>query len=370
MSIKEPVRLREKTISDGSRSLYLDIYYEGKRTYEFLKLYLMPGKSPAIREHNKETLLLANKIKAKRTLEVQDAAHGFSNRQKLEANFLDYFKQLAEDRKQSKGNYDNWLSSYNYLKKFSQEDLRFKNIDEDFVRRFRDFLLKEKITKYNSQLAQNSALSYFNKFKAALNQAFEDRVIVENPAKRVKGIKQAESKREFLTLEELRTLWNTECVDNILKRAFLFSCLTGLRWSDIVKLKWSDIQKTANQGYFIRFKQKKTSGEETLPINNEAQSLLDSDGEGKVFKGLRYSAWHNLKLARWIIAAGIIKNITFHCARHTYATLQLTYGTDIYTLSKMLGHSTVKTTQVYAKIVDQKKVDAANRIPSLKPKDR
>jgi site-specific recombinase XerD len=82
----------------------------------------------------------------------------------------------------------------------------------------------------------------------------------------------------------------------------------------------------------------------------------------RVFKGLKYSAWHNIKLQQWVMRAGISKTITFHCARHTYATLQLTLGTDIYTVSKLLGHKDLKTTQVYAKIIDDKKKEAANKI--------
>ncbi|NOZ46966.1 MAG: tyrosine-type recombinase/integrase [Chlorobi bacterium] len=104
----------------------------------------------------------------------------------------------------------------------------------------------------------------------------------------------------------------------------------------------------------------KTSGE-------RARNLLGNKDlhEERVFKGLKYSAWHNLKLQLWVMKAGISKTITFHCGRHTYATLQLTFGTDIYTVSKLLGHKELKTTQVYAKIINQKKVDAANAIPDI-----
>ena len=82
----------------------------------------------------------------------------------------------------------------------------------------------------------------------------------------------------------------------------------------------------------------------------------------RVFVGLRYSAWYNVKLLQWVMKAGITKNITFHCARHTYATLQLSLGTDIYTVSKLLGHRELKTTQIYAKVIDDKKIEAADKI--------
>jgi integrase len=124
------------------------------------------------------------------------------------------------------------------------------------------------------------------------------------------------------------------------------------------------VQHSNEIGHYIRFRQQKTKGAETLPISEQAFSLLGEqfENEERVFIGLKYSAWHNLKLQQWVMKAGISKTITFHCARHTYATLQLTLGTDIYTVSKLLGHKDLKTTQVYAKIIDEKKKDAANKI--------
>lgn len=156
----------------------------------------------------------------------------------------------------------------------------------------------------------------------------------------------------------------TDCEISILKTAFIFSALTGLRWSDINKLLWSEVQYSKELGNYLRFRQKKTQGAETLPISEQAISLLGERGEPeeRVFKHLKYSAWHNLKLQQWAMKAGIAKTVTFHCARHTYATLQLTLGTDIYTVSKLLGHKHLKTTQIYTKVIDEKKTEAANRI--------
>ena len=101
-----------------------------------------------------------------------------------------------------------------------------------------------------------------------------------------------------------------------------------------------------------------------MPISEQAYSLLGERKEqtDKVFKGLTYSAYENKHLAKWIIAAGISKHTPFHSFRHTFAVLQLSKGTDIYTVSKMLGHRELKTTQIYAKIIDQTKREAANKI--------
>ena len=150
----------------------------------------------------------------------------------------------------------------------------------------------------------------------------------------------------------------------LLKDAFIFSSLSGLRWSDVQKMIWSEIQHSNEMGWYIRFRQQKTKGVETLPISDQARKILgdEDEPEERVFKGLKYSSWHNVKLQQWMMRAGVSKTISFHCARHTYATLQLTLGTDIYTVSKLLGHKELKTTQIYAKVIDEKKREAANKI--------
>ncbi len=164
-------------------------------------------------------------------------------------------------------------------------------------------------------------------------------------------------------------LVKTDCNSPLLKRAALFSSLTGLRFSDIQKMVWSELEYIKGQGYFLKFSQKKTKGVEDLPISEQAYSFTngttnpkDMQQDKPVFEGLKYSAYHNKHLFQWIGSAGITKDITFHCFRHTFATLQLFNGTDIYTVSKMLGHKDLKTTLVYAKIVDETKRKAANNI--------
>ena len=367
------VKLREKKISDGRKSLYLDFYPPiikpdtGKQTRrEFLGLYTFdcPHNEPE-KEHNKATKALGESIRAKRQIDVDAGQFGFLDRAKKKQDFLAFFQSLAEERKESKSNHENWLSVLKYLEKYTGGKCTFGDIDEKFVEGFRDFLLTTKnFRNERTKLSQNTAHSYFNKFKAALNHAFEKKILSDNSAMHVKGIKQAETQREFLTLEELQALAKTDCEIPEMKKAALFMALTGLRWSDIEKLVWGEVFESDAAGAFIRFTQKKTKGKETLPISEQAFELLGerSEPNEKVFKVLTYSAWLNMKLQQWITKAGISKHITFHCFRHTYATLQLTLGTDIYTVSKMLGHKEVKTTQIYAKIIDQKKQEAANRI--------
>jgi integrase len=364
------VTLRMKSISRARKSLYLDFYppiqnpESGKFTRrEFLKMYVYDRpKTEAEKEHNKGTKILANNIVAKRQLLVQANNYGFLQTTKQKSDFILYFSDLAGERDGT--NSGNWSSALKYLKQYTGGSLLFCNLNLKFCDDFREYLKTAKINGINKRLlSRNTAHSYYNKFKATLRQAYRDGYLQTDLNAQVEPIKEEETQRQFLTLEELQTLSNTECHIPILKTAALFSAYTGLRFSDILKLKWSDVRKDGNE-YSLHFTQKKTNGHEVLPISNQAYLLLGdiNPKEDQVFKGLEYSAYCNDKLREWILKAGISKKITFHNFRHTNATLLISSGVDIYTVSKMLGHKNVKTTQIYAKVVDQAKRVAANKI--------
>lgn len=358
------VTLRQRS-KNSKISLYLDIYHKGKRKREYLRLYLVEKpKTSEERASNKKTLQLAKNIAAKRQLELQSGIYGFADSEKVNSSFLTYFEVLAEKRRDSDGNYGNWISALKHLKKWDKSNVRFSDIDNEWLEKLKHYFVHEAKTKQGKNLSKNSCVSYFNKVRAALREAVKDEIIRRNPAENIKGIQEAETKREFLTLEELKNAVQAHCEIEVVKNAFIFSALTGLRFSDIEKLTWSEIQHSDENGYYIRFKQKKTKGQETLPISDDAIKFIGErrEAEEKVFQDLTYSDYNNAKIREWMIRAGIEKHITFHCARHTYATLQLTLGTDIYTVSKLLGHKSLKTTEVYAKIIDEKKKEAANRI--------
>ena len=372
------IHLRQRKHSKkGSISLYLEIYKgtttssSGKvkilRDYEYLNLYLIDNpKNQIDKQQNKETLSLAKSIKAKRELEIKNGLYGFINEFKQSTNFIDYFTDQMENRKQSKGNYGNWDSTLKHLIKFAGIKVSFREIDQTFCENFRDYL-KNTAKKTNGlPLSSSSVSSYFNKFRACLKEAVKKKIILSNPATDVSNPKVIENKREYLTLDELKAIVKTECRYEVLKRAFIFSCLTGLRWSDINNLKWSELQNT-NEGWRITFHQQKTKGLQYLDMSEQARVYLGEKGnpDERVFTGLKYSSYMNVELSKWIMRAGISKNITFHCARHTFAVLQLTLGTEIFTLSKLLGHSELKTTQIYAKIIDEKKREAVNKIPDI-----
>lgn len=368
------IKIRQRKPKDGQIRLFLDIYNPNAkkiRTNKTLDLFLYENPTATQKKSNKETIDAAEKIRSKFTLELAYDNNGLSElntKDKSSIDFIDYFLEQTEIRYESKNNYGNWDSVHKHLQRFCPKGIPINQVDAKWLTDFKNYLQFTAKKKSNEALSQNSLHSYFNKVKACLNQAHRDELIIKNPAHIVKGFKEGESQREYLTFEELQKIVSVECAIPQLKTAFLFSCLTGIRWSDINNLIWNDLQFSETKSHWlVRFRQQKTKGVETLPISNQARELIGAIGnpDERIFKGLKYSAWHNLKLQQWIMKAGISKTITFHCARHTYATLQLTNGTDIYTVSKLLGHRELKTTQVYAKIIDDKKIDASNAIPDL-----
>lgn len=327
-------------------------------------LYTNP-KNPMQKTHNKETKQKVEIIRADKLKDLLNNKYGFKSENKSKANFIEYFNNLTQERSNSKGNYGNWDSVLKHLKKYSGENISFENIDVKFCKGFKEHLEISK-SKSGKILSHNSVSSYFNKFRAALNQAVEDEIIFVNPSKKITLSRAIESKREFLSEEEVLKLSITECRYEVLKRAFLFSCLTGMRWSDINKLKWSELQSDEGN-WKVVFHQQKTKGLQYHPIPKNAMELLGEiqENDDKVFVGLRYSAYMNVALSKWMLKAGITKHITFHCARHTFATLLLTKGANIFTVSKLLGHSEIRTTQIYANIIDQVKSDAVDTLNIL-----
>lgn len=372
------IRLKKKKLATGKYSLYIE-YYKGNvrddngkqthnREFEYLKqhLYIDP-KNASEKKENEETLLRAEQILSIRRAEYAQGKYGIKDRSKDKLLFLTYYEKLKEERYENKGNYDNWDAAQNHIEDYcKKKNTSFADIDEEFVLGFKKHLNKKARTKSNTLLSQNSKYTYYNKFKAALRQAFNDGYTSRNYASSVKGFAMGETTREYLTHEELQALAIAGCKHQMLKNAFLFSCLTGLRWSDINKLTWAEV-RDEEEGARLIFKQKKTAAQEYQYLSQQARQILGKRKEesDRVFQGLKYGAHFNAELLRWCMRAGITKHITFHSARHTHAVLLLENGADIYTVSKILGHKEIRSTQIYAKIVDKKKKEAAFLIPEI-----
>jgi integrase len=368
------VTLRRKEMKDGKASLYLDIYppiispKTGKPTRrEYLKLHIFQNpKGTFEKEHNKENLRIAEAIRQQKQnfLNKPEIYSDYERdilrkKEKEEQCFLDYFRTLAR----KKGS-NIWLATLKHLEAFATNGIKFKDLNERKLEAFKEYLLlATNNTDGVKTISQNSAALYFSKIKTALKEAYKDEILQTDLTIKISPIKTAETSREYLTLQEVNKLARTPIKHEIIRRAALFSALTGLRFSDIQKLTWSEIEST-DDGHKLKFKQKKTGGVEELPINEQAYSFCGERGNptDKVFKGLKQNNLLSERIRVWIATAGINKDITFHCFRHTYATMLLEKGNDIYTVSKMLGHRDLKTTQIYAKIVDESKRKAANSI--------
>lgn len=361
-----------KEIADGRMSLYLDYYPavkgpDGKLTRrEFLKRYnYKDPKTKMEKQINHENLLFAEGVRLQREKEILNEQDGLYNASKKKLDFILFFEKMTKDRTGSLNNYGNWKSALRHFKEFTHGQCLMGDINEEFCEDFKTYLknAKQLSTITNKKLSQNAASSYFNKFKCVVTEAFEKKLLSQDFGQGVKRFPTIDSKREFLTIEELQKLSNTESDIGNLREAALFSALTGLRWSDIIGLKWKDIQYTES-GYFIHIAQKKTADVIMHPISDQARELLGEARESSqlVFKGLKYSDRNNKRLKEWLQSAGITKKISFHNFRHTYATLLLNKGVDIFTVSKMLGHKNIQTTMIYAKVLDESKIKAANII--------
>ena len=371
------ISLKQKKLKSGRISLYLEFYKGSKfdnfgkeihlREFEYLKLYLTPNpKTYEEKRINKENLELAENIFAIRKSEYVQGKYGIIDREKANISLYEYFDLLKEHRSSYLSNYGTWISVKRYIVQYFHPSTTLSEITIESIKGFKRFLDKEAFTKNGTPLKHGTKYSYFNRFRATIKQAYEEGYITNNKLLRIKSFEEKESQREFLTFEEVQSLANTDCKYNVLKRAFLFSCITGLRWSDIYKLSWNEV-RDENNDHRIFFKQQKTDDLEYMYISKQARDLLGERDHTnpRVFVNLNYGSGTNSELLRWCMKAGITKHITFHCARHTAATLQLEYGADLYTVMKFLGHKDIRTTQIYAHIMDNKMKETANLLPTL-----
>lgn len=362
------VTVRKRPIKNGQTSLYLDFYPPvrnpktgkmSRREYLGFYIYTNPVEKFQL-EYNRSILQKAELIKCQRIEAIINEEYGFLDKSKAKESFLDYFKEKAK----ASTNRRNWEITYKHLYNYTKGECRFCDLSIPFCQGFLDFLLSPECHESGKVMMGTTANNNFTKLKAVVRMAYEDGLIKENISVKLNKAKAHGNKRSYLNQEELTSLYNTKCGSDVLYRAGLFSCLTGLRLSDITLLRWENIKISSDGGWVLDITTKKTETDAVLPISEEALELCGERGEGEVFKGISPWVIHQ-HLKKWIKDAGITKHITFHSFRHTFATLQLAGGTDIYTLSKLMTHSNLATTQVYTEVVNELKREATTRI-SLK----
>jgi len=333
-------------------SLYLDITRYGKRERRYLRIYIMNQKTTLIRD--KEQFKLALEIRDQREIELFQNEFNFRlNNNQARLDFIEFFKSITDTKKG--GSLKPYKNTYQYLQQYAKGSIAICDVNREFCLGFKEFLLE--------RVSQNTAHTYFARLRAALNVAIEREIINRNPCTGIK-ISKTEVDKEFLTVNELKALKKTACASGQTKNAFLFACFTGLRYGDIEKLEFADI----SEGY-LHFRQQKIKGYERIKLSESSLDIISRQreiigGSGKVFD-LLYPTTTQQHINDWVKDAGITKHITWHSARHTFATLALTYGIDLYTVYKLLGHKEIKTTQIYAKLVDKKKDEAVNKLPII-----
>ena len=372
------VTLRTQKLSKGRESYYLDIYKDGVRRYEFLKLYLVPVVDEATRVQNQNTKQAAEAIRSAREVEIIQEKGGIKDNRLAQILLLDWL-QVYKESKYTEKNASNVEMVKRHIAIYNKgKAVRLKDIDEAYCKGFISYLADEACGKYRGKdgkeikgkrICKNTATTYFTFFASALNEAVRKGVISRNPAALLsredkKPIKPTKPQRGYLTIDEIKAIIATDCRNKQIKQAFLFAVFCGLRISDIRGLKWGDLKKEGEQ-WSANILMKKTKEYLIIPLSDEAMKWLPerhgADNNDYIFNKLPVNASSlNGSVKRLAKQAGIEKDICFHVSRHTFATTLLTLGADLYTTSKLLGHADLKTTQIYAEIVNKKKADAVS----------
>jgi site-specific recombinase XerD len=365
---------KRKSTAGGRQILYLDFYpaitVDGKQTRrEYLGLFVYDHpRNPFDKEHNTRAMEEAEMKELRRKNELNKPEiyselelAALRAKEIGEGSFTDFMLKFIKNKKlRSRLSYESMISHlYKYAGK---KEVKFSEITGQFCEGFKKYLEGANyITSDERAISNTSSWHYLAVFKTVIRAAYNMGNFQNNPAESVGSIKKMKPRPKYLSMDELNKLAATPCDKPLVKRAALFSALTGLRFSDIEKLTWSEVEETES-GYQLNFIQQKTGEGEPLPISQQAVALLGDRSQAKPFEGLRYSRSIGDHLNSWIASAGITKKITFHTFRHTNATLQLAAGTDIYTVSKLLGHKSLATTQIYTHVLVKAKRDAADRI--------
>ena len=368
-----PVHLRTKKIAHGKESIYLDIVKDGVRRKEYLGLYLVPEQTRADKVINRATLKTAEEIKAKRLIELLEGKLTFAGKKAAKVNLIEW---LEEQRLYY---YDNDNMNYSktihnlirHLELFNAKQVTLKEVTPAFLRKFLEYLRGDGANKYGGRLCQETIYTYFTILSILMNKAVRLDLIASNPFHKLSQAEKPQrrtKKKEYLTLDEVKRMSVAECDDWRVKYAFLFCCFTGLRYVDVSRLKWKHIVEVGKGEYQIELVQQKTKEPVYIPLSANALKWLPERGydgkENYIFKFRDRSIIYDY-LNKWAKTAGVEKHVTFHMSRHTCATLLLYYGTDLYTVSKILGHTSIKTTQVYAKVADEMKRKAVGNDPEI-----
>lgn len=348
------VNLKWRTLKNGSKSYYLDINYNGKRDYEFLKISI--NKSDPDR---KEKTRVINAIRAQRELELTTGMYNHTPSHKKKINFLAYYQNYLDNY--SKKDVRKVKYSFEKFKAFlNKGSIQIKEVTTEMCEGFLNYLKGPK-----SGLNGETPYDYWKRFKGVLNQAVKDGIITNNPAEHLifRGHNQqtGQLRKEILTEAELQLIAKTDCNNAQVKRAFLFACFTGLGLAEIKKLTWSRISNGK-----IKLNREKNGAQIINDLPTVALQLLGERGNSNDLIFLLPSAVTVGKsLKRWIKTAGIEKNISFYCGRHTFAVQLLLNDVNLKTVADLMGHTSTKHTLKYLHYTDTLKGDAIKSLPQI-----
>lgn len=362
--------MRQRELADGRQSIFLDRVEDGQHHYEFLKLYLVPERTAKATRLNAATLRKAGTVLRERTEEFYlQKSMRQNSALSGEITLLDWLRSvLEEDARRGLRESTFKKRCIRTVEAFAPT-VKLKDVDKQFCISYIDFLRSSFISSSGKPYAAITAERVSGTLRSALNKAVRAGHIAFNPWNKVETIDRIHvppGKREYLTVEELKRLIAAPSGKAEVKAAFLFACFCGLRISDLSKLDWRDIYCDGGR-WRLSVVMAKTTTPIHIPLSCQAMKWLPArpaDG-GLVFPALHPLGKTSKFFAGWAASAGVSKHITFHVARHTFATMMLTLGADLYVVSKLLGHSSVSITQIYAKIIDKKKDDAVNLADSV-----
>lgn len=379
------VEIKERKLTAGNRSLYLEYYEKGFRKKENLHLYLVPDDAPNARKINGQTYNKAREIQAQRILNPPSFE---SEKLKPEENkraktmtwlqWCDEYIQSAIDSEnckkmiQHKGVVRKRIAAY--LKQIRKPDILLKDVNRDTISGLFKYMREDyrnpgQIKADGGKLADFTLVLFEETVKAIFNKAVRDGLIPFNPVQdlaKEERFHVPDKHREYLTTDELKLFLAVETqtqAEQTVQKAFGFSCMTGLRLGDMQRLRWSDI-KTIGEVQAVSIIQHKTKQLVTVPLNELALSLLpprpDNGEDGIIFPLVKKPDNVAKYVRRIKEKAGIEKDFTYHSSRHSAATLAITAGAELYSVSKILGHGSIVSTQVYASVNMEKKAEAVN----------
>lgn len=365
------ITLGKKQLNKGKISLYLNYSYNGKRRKEYLGIVLDPPTSAESRAENKNKILLAKQIRAKKELEFLSTEYRLNN---VENTFDDLFPANKNNIPDFYSLMGQFLNDYHkkdkkmvkacitHLRLFTKKkNLPVTLITKDFCINFLEYL--------RNHLRGNTPIGYFKKLKMCINKCIEKKLMSFNPTDGIRLMQFDEVTKAILSLKEIQKLAVTPCPNDEVKRAFLFSCFCGLRWCDIHQLQYKDIDLASSRLTITQQKVQSHSKNAILHLNlnRTAIKLLQKNkglDDDLVF-GLPSYSYTLRILNKWVKTANIHKHITFHCARHSFITNIMANGANIKTAASLAGHSTTRHTEKYIHIIDELKQKAVDSLPDI-----